>query len=78
MKRAYEEDQLHQLKAELAELEREWVDVDGHKMKPSQCYRFESSPAHVLFNTNCPDKLKERIETLMNKYLRKDEGGTPQ
>ena len=78
MDHAYDDGQLSRLKTELAELDREWVDVNGMKMKPSQCYRFESSPAHVLFNTNCPDKLKERIESLMIKYLPHNEGSASQ
>lgn len=78
MDHAYDDGQLSRLKTELAELDREWIDVDGMKMKPSQCYRFEASPAHVLFNTNCPSTLKERIETLMKKYLPHNEGSSSQ
>lgn len=78
MDHAYDDGQISRLKTELAELDREWVDVDGMKMKPSQCYRFEARPAHVLFNTNCPDTLKNRIEALLAKYLPHDESGPSQ
>jgi hypothetical protein len=72
----FDDAKLTQLKTELDELDREFVDVDGIKLKPSQCYRMETNPAHVLFNTNCPDSLKDRINALMVKYLPKDESST--
>ena len=64
-----------QLKAELNELDREMVDIDGVRVKPSQCYRVDLEPVHVLFNTNCPDELKQKIESILAKY-RSDETGT--
>lgn len=69
----FDEAKLNQLKDELNDLDREFVDVDGIKLKPSQCYRFETDPAHILFNTNCPGELKNRIDALMMKYLPQDE-----
>lgn len=73
MDQAYNNEKISRLKTELNELEREWVDIDGIKLKPSQCYRLETDPAHVLFNTNCPDALRERINALLTKYLPQDE-----
>lgn len=67
---------IQRLKFELAELERELVDIEGKMMKPSQCYHLELDPVHVLYNTNCPGTLKERIDSILAKYLRKDETGT--
>ena len=49
---------LQQLKSALLDLDRELIDIDGIKLKPSQCYRLETDPAHVFFNTNCPQALK--------------------
>jgi hypothetical protein len=63
------------VKAELGELDRELVQIDGKHLKPSQCYQFHANPTHVLFNTNCPDTLKERINSIIAKYIQKDEGG---
>lgn len=67
---------LQQLRSALLDLDSDLVDVDGIKLKPSQCYRLETDPAHVLFNTNCPQALKEKIQTLLIKYLPHDEGST--
>jgi hypothetical protein len=67
---------IDRVKSELGELDREFVEVAGKRLKPSQCYRFETNPLHVLFNTNCPDSLKERVETILFKYL-PDENSTP-
>jgi len=53
-------DILEKVKAELGELDRHLVEIGGKKIKPSQCYRFEADPAHILFNTNCPEDLKQR------------------
>jgi hypothetical protein len=57
-----------QIKEALSALEREWVQVDGIRMKPSQCYHFEMDPPHVLFNTNCPEDLKEKVESILTRY----------
>jgi len=68
------EDSLQELRSALLDLDSEMVEVDGLKLKPSQCYRLETNPAHVLFNTNCPQDLKEKIQALLAKYLVHDEG----
>lgn len=62
------------LRAELGELDRELVQVDGSMLKPSQCYRLGVDPPHVLFNTNCPDDLKKRIQAILIKYMPNAEG----
>lgn len=67
---------LQKLRSALLDLDSDLVDVDGIKLKPSQCYRLETDPAHVLFNTNCPQALKEKIQALLIKYLPHDEGST--
>jgi hypothetical protein len=69
-----QQDKLDRLRLELADLDREQVEIDGISMKPSQCYRLETDPAHILFNTNCPSTLKERIQALLTKYVPHDEG----
>lgn len=61
------------VKAELEELDREMVTVEGNMLKPSQCYHFDINPLHVLFNTNCPDTLKEKVEAILSKYITPDE-----
>lgn len=65
---------LEKVKAELGELDLHLVEIDGVKLKPSQCYRFEADPAHVLFNTNCPDGLKQKIQSIFSKYTTFNEG----
>jgi hypothetical protein len=61
------------LRAELGELEREFVQIDGKRLKPSQCYRFNPDPVHVLFNTNCPESLKKKINSIISKYTNPEE-----
>ena len=68
MRRSLSPDIVKRLKAELGELEGEIVQVDGKRLKPSQCYRFNPDPVHVLFNTNCPDSLKKKINSIISKY----------
>lgn len=65
---------LEKVKAELGELDRSLVEIDGIKLKPSQCYRFDVDPAHVLFNTNCPDELRRKVQSILSKYISTDEG----
>ena len=56
------------LKEELAKLDHACVEVDGVELRPSQCYHIETDPLHVLFNENCPESLKEKIERLLKAY----------
>jgi len=60
---------IEKLKAELTALDHYTVDVDGAKLRPSQCYHFDIDPVHVLFNTNCPDALRERVNSILSKYI---------
>lgn len=59
---------LEMVKAELMQLDNESLLLDGKYIKPSNCYYFGSNPLHVLYNTNCPESLKEKIETILDKY----------
>jgi hypothetical protein len=56
--------------AELRELDKESVEFDGIRMKPSQCYTFSLSPPHVVFNTNCPDSLRQKVLAIFRKYFK--------
>jgi len=73
MRKSLSPDSIRKLKDELGELEREFVDIDGRRVKPSQCYRFNADPLHVLFNTNCPDSLKKKINSIIAKYTKAGE-----
>ena len=64
---------IERVKYELSELDRELVEVDGKHLKPSQCYHFDIDPLHVLFNTNCPDSLRQTVEAILSKHLPPDE-----
>lgn len=57
------------IKAELDGLDKSMVRIDGRELKPSQCYRIELDPVHVLFNTNCPDDLRVKVESILSKYI---------
>lgn len=74
MRRSLTPDVLEKLRAELGELERQSVNVNGKKLKPSQCYRFGADPAHILFNTNCPEGLRQKIQSIFSKYTTFNEG----
>ena len=69
---------INTLVKELDELDKELIDIDGGHLKPSQCYRFETDPVHMLFNTNCPDSLKQRVEAILSKHLPDYESSTHQ
>ena len=64
---------LEMLKAELRDLDQQYVNIGRRKMRPSQCYRIDVNPLHLLFNTNCPDELKRKLEAIVSKYTGKDE-----
>ena len=60
---------LQKIMGELEELDKDFIDADGVLLKPSQCYYLEMNPFHILYNTNCPDSLKKRIETIVSLYM---------
>jgi hypothetical protein len=57
-----------QFLAELAALDEFPIIVEGREMKPSQCYHLGVEPAHILFNTNCPPSLRDKLNALLAKY----------
>jgi hypothetical protein len=52
------------------DLDKEPVEFGDIRMKPSQCYTFSLNPPHVLFNTNCPDSLREKVPAILLKYFK--------
>lgn len=60
---------LQQLQFDLGELDRELVPVDGKMLKASQCFHVGLDPLHILFNTNCPDTLKEKVQSILSKHI---------
>ena len=70
----YSKTSLPELKKDLELLDQVPIDVNGKKMKASQCYHLETDPAHLLFNTNCPQTLKSQIESILSKYSDSNEG----
>ena len=54
---------------ELMLLDQVPVQLEGKILKPSQCYHFEKDPFHLLFNTNCPDALKEKVQSIVKKHV---------
>lgn len=58
----------NKLQEELQNLDAEYVQLDGQLIKPSKCYRLETNPPHVLYNTNCPDNLRSKVEAILLKY----------
>jgi hypothetical protein len=67
---------VEKLQEELLKLDTTNVVVNGKFIKPSSCYYLGSQPLHVLYNTNCPDTLKEIIDDIITKYSAKDEDGS--
>jgi len=60
---------IDRIKAELSALDTELVRADGIELKPSQCYHFETDPLHVLFNTNCPDELRQKVQFIISRHI---------
>ena len=60
---------------ELRELDKDPIQLEGGiAMKPSQCYSFSFYPKpHFLFNTNCSDELKNKLNSIFKKYYKENE-----
>jgi len=56
------------IKEELTQFDQEMVEIDGMSMKAGNCFHFSTDPVHLLFNTNCPEALKERVINIVRKY----------
>jgi len=67
---------IKKLRVELDLLDQDLVEIDGIKLKPSKCYYFGTNPGHILFNINCPEGLKEKVESILLKYKQVDENQT--
>jgi len=64
----YDPSRIARLRSELQELDKTVIEVNGRKMRPSQCYYFGLQPFHILYNTNCPDSIKTRVDEIISKY----------
>jgi hypothetical protein len=53
---------------ELELLDENTVLLDGLSVKPSNCFRLSGHPPKVIFNTNCPEELKQKVEEILLKY----------
>ena len=62
------------LQEELKMLDSQEITLNGSLVKPSQCYHWESDPAHLLYNTNCPPDLKQKLKDIIAKYTDSNEG----
>lgn len=71
-------DPVNALEQELAALDEMLVQVDGKELKPSQCYRFETDPVHMMFNTNCPDELKNKVQAILSRHIPGYESSSPE
>jgi hypothetical protein len=60
---------IDQLRDDLDELNREWMNIEGSNLSAVQCYHLETNPPHFLFNTNCPDTLRQKLEFILHKYF---------
>ena len=62
------------IRRKLNELDEEVVAVDGGIfLKPSQCYHLSFHPYNLLFNTNCPEIIRKRVEEIFRRYIGKIE-----
>jgi hypothetical protein len=57
--------------SDLQDLQNKYVEVNGIKYRPSQCYSISWDPFHIFYNTNCPDSLKQKIENILAKWQSK-------
>jgi len=69
-------DHENRLLEELKALDSQAIEIDGKTIKASQCYHWETDPAHLLYNTNCPPDLKKKLELIIAKYIPVDEDST--
>ena len=60
---------LDNLRDDLDQLNKDWRDIEGSPLSASQCYHFESDPPHFLFNLNCPDNLRQELNSLLFKHF---------
>ncbi|MFT3680155.1 MAG: hypothetical protein QM791_07765 [Ferruginibacter sp.] len=67
---------LEMLKKELSQLDECSIDIDGKNLRAGSCYYIGYNPLHVLYNTNCPESLKEKIESIISKYITADESSS--
>ena len=63
------------IKAELDQLNKSYLEIEGRILNPAACYYFSPHPPHVLYNTDCPDILKEKIKAIISKYIIENERG---
>jgi hypothetical protein len=66
------------LREELDALNRDWRDLEGTELSASQCYHFETDPPHFLYNLNCPDGLRQKLEALLHKHFPANENSITQ
>ena len=66
-----------ELRSELENLDKELIEADGVKLKPSQCYRITDNSLQVIYNTNCPGALRETIESILSKYAKDNSENYP-
>ncbi|HMH32513.1 MAG TPA: hypothetical protein VK543_05755 [Puia sp.] len=67
---------INSIYADLFELDNHALDIHGEQLKASQCYHFGSNPPHLLFNTNCPQDLKQKVTAIIKKYIPDYESGS--
>jgi hypothetical protein len=67
---------IDQLRDDLDNLNREWMDIEGSELSANQCYHLETNPPHFLFNTNCPETLQQKLNGILHKYFPKHENGS--
>jgi hypothetical protein len=60
---------LQAIQQELASLDNDLIEINGQQLRASQCYHFETDPLHLLFNTNCPAQLREKLNGIVAKYI---------
>jgi hypothetical protein len=53
---------------ELELLDEDLIMLDSQRIKASQCFRLSGNPPKVIYNTNCPDYLKQKIAAILLKY----------
>ena len=61
----------HSILKALQKLDKDTVMLDGKLVKPSTCYRLAGNPPAVIYNTNCPEDLMEKIESILQEHRNK-------
>jgi hypothetical protein len=58
---------------ELERLDEQLMLLDDKPVRASQCFRLSGNPPQVIYNTNCPEDLKQKVEAILLRYRNRED-----